>query len=134
MTGRSIPAAGCGRVTSLAWIVDRTKDMILVSGFNVYPNEVESVCSEHPDIVESACVGVQDERTGEAVKVFVVRRNEDLSAEQVIEHCRRFLTPYKVPRQVDFLAQLPKSPVGKILRRELRVTGHRANDATVQVA
>ena len=102
------------------FVVDRTKDMILVSGFNVYPNEVESVCSEHPDIVESACIGVQDERTGEAVKVFVVRRNEALSAEQVIEHCRRFLTPYKVPRQVDFLAQLPKSPVGKILRRELR--------------
>jgi len=109
------------------FIVDRTKDMILVSGFNVYPNEVESVCSEHPDIVETACIGVPDERTGEAVKVFVVRRNGDLSEASVVEHCRRFLTPYKVPRQVEFLTQLPKSPVGKILRRELR-TGHKDKD------
>jgi len=101
-------------------IVDRVKDMVLVSGFNVYPNEIEAVCAEHPGVLESACVGVPDDKTGEAVKVFVVRRDESLSMEALIDHCRRNLTAYKVPRHVEFLPALPKSPVGKILRRELR--------------
>lgn len=105
-----------GKVT----IVDRTKDMILVSGFNVYPNEVEGVCAEHSGVVEAACIGVPDERTGEAVKVFVVRRNPALQADDVITHCRLSLTSYKVPRHVEFVQELPKSAVGKILRRALR--------------
>jgi long-chain acyl-CoA synthetase len=105
-----------GKVT----LVDRTKDMILVSGFNVYPNEVEGVCAEHPGVVEAACIGIPDERTGEAVKVFVVRRNPALQADELIAHCRMFLTSYKVPRQVEFVPDLPKSAVGKILRRALR--------------
>ncbi|HSW14989.1 MAG TPA: AMP-binding protein [Solimonas sp.] len=101
-------------------IVDRVKDMVLVSGFNVYPNEIEAVCAEHPGVLESACIGVPDDKTGEAVKIFVVRRDESLDAPALIEHCRRNLTGYKVPRHVEFIAALPKSPVGKILRRELR--------------
>ncbi|MGH8461855.1 MAG: AMP-binding protein [Stenotrophobium sp.] len=101
-------------------IVDRKKDMVLVSGFNVYPNEVEAVCAEHPGVLESACIGVPDPRTGEAVKVFVVKRDESLTEQSLIEYCRKNLTAYKVPRQVQFLKELPKSPVGKILRRELR--------------
>jgi len=101
-------------------IVDRVKDMVLVSGFNVYPNEIEAVCAEHPAVLESACIGVPDDKTGEAVKVFVVRRDELLTAEALIAHCRSNLTAYKVPRHVEFIPALPKSPVGKILRRELR--------------
>ena len=101
-------------------IVDRKKDMVLVSGFNVYPNEIESVCAEHPGVLESACIGVPDEKTGEAVKVFVVKRDPELTAQGLIDHCRKNLTAYKVPRQIAFLTELPKSPVGKILRRELR--------------
>ncbi|NGY03812.1 AMP-binding protein [Solimonas terrae] len=101
-------------------IVDRKKDMVLVSGFNVYPNEIEAVCAEHAGVLESACIGVPDARTGEALKLFVVRRDPALSEDVLIEHCRRNLTAYKVPRQVQFLSELPKSPVGKILRRELR--------------
>jgi len=101
-------------------IVDRKKDMVLVSGFNVYPNEIEAVCAEHAGVLESACIGVPDEKTGEAVRVFVVKRDPALTEAALIEHCRKNLTAYKVPRQVVFLAELPKSPVGKILRRELR--------------
>ncbi|MGH8504506.1 MAG: AMP-binding protein [Stenotrophobium sp.] len=101
-------------------IVDRKKDRVLVSGFNVYPNEIEAVCAEHPGVLESACIGVPDDKTGEAVKLFVVRRDATLTEQTLIEHCRRNLTAYKVPRQVQFLQELPKSPVGKILRRELR--------------
>ncbi len=101
-------------------IVDRKKDMVLVSGFNVYPNEIEAVCAEHPGVLESACIGVPDEKTGEAVKVFVVKRDPALSEQTLIEHCRQNLTAYKVPRHIQFMAELPKSPVGKILRRELR--------------
>lgn len=115
-TGDVATMDDAGRIT----LVDRTKDMILVSGFNVYPNEVEGVCAEHPGIVEAACIGVPDERSGEAVKVFVVRRNPALQADEVIAHCRSFLTSYKVPRHVEFVPDLPKSAVGKILRRELR--------------
>jgi long-chain acyl-CoA synthetase len=102
-------------------IVDRKKDMILVSGFNVYPNEVENVLTLHSGILEAACVGVPDDKTGEAVKVFVVARNgAALSAESVMAHCREHLTAYKVPRLVEFRKELPKSNVGKILRRALR--------------
>ena len=101
-------------------IVDRKKDMVLVSGFNVYPTEVEGVLYGHPDVVECAVVGVPDQRTGEAVKAFVVSRNPDLSAEELRAHCREGLTAYKVPRDIEFTDALPKSAVGKILRRELR--------------
>ena len=101
-------------------IVDRKKDMILVSGFNVYPNEVEEVVAMHPGVLEVATVGVPVEGAGEVVKVFVVKKDESLTAEQLIAHCRANLTGYKVPRQVEFRKELPKSNVGKILRRELR--------------
>ncbi|MBS0546002.1 MAG: long-chain-fatty-acid--CoA ligase [Proteobacteria bacterium] len=101
-------------------IVDRKKDMILVSGFNVYPNEVEDVIASHPGVLEVAAVGVPDERSGEAVKVFIVRRDPSLTEQQVIRHCRENLTGYKVPHRVEFRNELPKSNVGKILRRALR--------------
>jgi long-chain acyl-CoA synthetase len=101
-------------------IVDRKKDMILVSGFNVYPNEVESVVVTHPGVLECAAIGVPDAKSGEAVKLFVVRKDPDLTAEVLLAHCRRQLTGYKCPRDVEFRAELPKSNVGKILRRELR--------------
>ncbi|EJE52465.1 acyl-CoA synthetase (AMP-forming)/AMP-acid ligase II [Acidovorax sp. CF316] len=104
-------------------IVDRKKDMILVSGFNVYPNEVEDVLAAHPDIAEAAVIGVHDAGTGEAVRAFVVPRSPALTAEDVERHCRTQLTAYKVPRQIVFREQLPKSPVGKILRASLREVG-----------
>jgi len=101
-------------------VTDRKKDMVLVSGFNVFPNEVEAVLDQHPGVVESAVVGVPDERTGEAVLACVVRRDPAVTADMLEAHCRAALTAYKVPRQYQFVDQLPKSPVGKILRRELR--------------
>jgi long-chain acyl-CoA synthetase len=101
-------------------ITDRKKDMILVSGFNVYPNEIEAVIAAHPGVLEVGAVGVADERTGEAVKVVIVRKDPGLTPEAVIEHCRKDLTGYKLPRHVEFREALPKSPIGKILRRELR--------------
>ena len=101
-------------------IVDRKKDMILVSGFNVYPNEVEDVVASHPGVLEVAALGVPDERSGEAVKIFVVRKDPTLTAEALIAHCRQGLTGYKVPHYVEFREELPKSNVGKILRRALR--------------
>jgi len=101
-------------------IVDRKKDMILVSGFNVYPNEIEGVVVMHPGVLECAAVGIPDKKSGEAVKLFVVKKDERLTAAQVLEHCREHLTSYKVPRDVEFRPDLPKSNVGKILRRELR--------------
>jgi long-chain acyl-CoA synthetase len=101
-------------------IVDRKKDMILVSGFNVYPNEIEDVVAHHPGVLEVAAVGVPDEKTGEAVKIVVVKKDPALTAEALIEHCRQHLTGYKVPRQVEFRTELPKTNVGKILRRLLR--------------
>jgi len=101
-------------------IVDRKKDMILVSGFNVYPNEVEDVVASHPGVLEVAALGVPDEHSGEAVKIFVVRKDPNLTAEALIAHCREGLTGYKVPRFVEFRDELPKSNVGKILRRVLR--------------
>jgi long-chain acyl-CoA synthetase len=101
-------------------IVDRKKDMILVSGFNVYPNEIEDVVALHPKVLEVAAIGVNDEKSGEVVKVFVVKKDTSLTKEEVIAHCRENLTGYKVPKQVEFREELPKSNVGKILRRELR--------------
>ncbi len=102
-------------------IVDRKKDMIIVSGFNVYPNEIEDVVTGCPGVAECACIGVPDEKSGEAVKVFVVKApNATLSADDVLAHCRKQLTGYKMPRHVSFIESLPKSTVGKILRRELR--------------
>jgi long-chain acyl-CoA synthetase len=102
-------------------IVDRKKDMVIVSGFNVFPNEVEEVASACPGVAECACVGVPDEKTGEAVKLFVAKlRNANVSEEDVIAHCRTGLTSYKIPKIVRFIDALPKSAVGKILRRELR--------------
>ncbi|MBL8252027.1 MAG: long-chain-fatty-acid--CoA ligase [Candidatus Competibacter sp.] len=101
-------------------IVDRKKDMILVSGFNVYPNEIEDVVALHPGVLEVAAVGVPDERSGEVVKIVVVRKDPALSAEALIDHCRQHLTGYKVPRRIEFRTELPKSNVGKILRRLLR--------------
>jgi long-chain acyl-CoA synthetase len=101
-------------------IVDRKKDMILVSGFNVYPNEVEQVATLHPQVLEAAAVGVPDEISGEAVKLYVVKKDPALTAEALIAHCRESLTAYKVPKRIEFLDELPKSNVGKVLRRELR--------------
>jgi len=101
-------------------IVDRKKDMILVSGFNVYPNEIEGVVAMHPGVLECAAVGVPDAKSGEAVKLFIVRKDESLTADQVLKHCRQHLTGYKMPRDVEFRKELPKTNVGKILRRELR--------------
>ncbi len=109
-------------------IIDRKKDMILVSGFNVYPNEIEEVVMQHEGVLEVAAVGVPAGVTGEAVKIFVVKKSPDLSEQELIIFCRRHLTAYKVPKMIEFRTELPKSNVGKILRRELRdetsVTGN----------
>ena len=101
-------------------IVDRKKEMILVSGFNVYPSEVEAVVGEVPGVLEAAAISVPDERTGEAVKLFVVRKDETVTVETLIAHCHENLTGYKIPHQIEFRDELPKSNVGKILRRQLR--------------
>jgi len=101
-------------------IIDRKKDMILVSGFNVYPNEVEEVVVSHPKVLEAAAVGVPDEHSGEIVKIFVVKKDPSLTAEELKAHCKESLTGYKVPKLYEFRDDLPKSNVGKILRKELR--------------
>ena len=101
-------------------IVDRKKDMILVSGFNVYPNEVEEVVANCPGVMECAAVGVPDDKSGEAVKLVIVKKDPDLTEAQVREYCRHELTGYKQPKVIEFRTDLPKTPVGKILRRELR--------------
>jgi long-chain acyl-CoA synthetase len=102
------------------FIVDRKKDMILVSGFNVYPNEVEEAVAMHAGVLEVAAVGVVDEHSGEAVKIFVVRKDQGVTEQILIEHCRTYLTGYKVPKHVEFRSELPKTNVGKILRRALK--------------
>jgi long-chain acyl-CoA synthetase len=102
-------------------IVDRKKDMIIVSGFNVFPNEIEDVVAMHPGVLECGAVGVPDEITGEQVKICVVKRDPSLMPKDIIEHCRKHLTGYKVPKFVEFWQEIPKTPVGKVLRRELRV-------------
>lgn len=104
----------------LFYIVDRKKDMVLVSGFNVYPNEVEGVIASHPKVLECAVIGVPDEKSGEAVKAFVVKKDESLTEAELKKFCEKELTGYKRPRQIEFVKDLPKSNVGKILRRELR--------------
>lgn len=104
------------------FLVDRKKDMILVSGFNVYPNEVEEAVAMHPAVAEVAAIGVADEHSGEAVKIFVVRKNPTLTAEALLAHCRTVLTGYKVPKHVEFRDDLPRTNVGKILRRALKET------------
>ena len=101
-------------------LVDRKKDLIVVSGFNVYPNEIEEVVSHNDKVMEVACIGVPNEKTGEALKVFVVKKDPSLTKEELIEFCRTELTAYKVPKDIEFREELPKSNVGKILRRELR--------------
>ena len=101
-------------------LVDRKKDLIVVSGFNVYPNEVEDVAASHPKVLEAACIGVSSPKTGEALKLFIVKKDESLTEEELIAFCRTELTAYKVPKDIEFRDELPKSNVGKILRRELR--------------
>lgn len=107
--------------TGLLRIVDRKKDMIIVSGFNVYPNEIEAVVTAVEGVAECACIGIPDDKTGEAVSVFVVKKpNASVTDDEIISHCRKEMTAYKVPRKITYLSELPKSGVGKILRRELR--------------
>lgn len=101
-------------------IVDRKKDMILVSGFNVYPNELEDVVCQNPKVLECAAIGIPDEKSGELVKIFVVKKDESLTTDELIKFCRDNLTSYKVPKMVEFRSELPKSNVGKILRKDLR--------------
>lgn len=101
-------------------IVDRKKDMVLVSGFNVYPNEVEDVVAQCQGVLEVACIGVPDEKTTEAVKIFVVKKDENLTKEQIMTYCRENLTAYKCPKHIEFRTELPKTNVGKILRKALR--------------
>ena len=102
------------------YLVDRKKDMVLVSGFNVYPNEIEAVVIQHPGVREVAAIGVPDERSGEAVKIFVVRKDPALTDVMLIEFCRTQLTGYKMPRHVEFRDDLPRTNVGKVLRRALK--------------
>ena len=101
-------------------IVDRKKDMIIVSGFKVFPNEIEAVVASHPGVAECAAVGVPDEKAGEAVMLFVVRRDKSLTREALVAFCAKELTAYKRPKYIEFRDELPKTNVGKILRRELR--------------
>jgi long-chain acyl-CoA synthetase len=101
-------------------IVDRKKDMILVSGFNVYPNEIEGVVAAHPGVLEVACVGVPDQHSGEAVKLYVVRKDPMLTEGDLVAYCKEQFTGYKRPKYIEFRDSLPKTNVGKILRRELR--------------
>ena len=105
------------------FLVDRKKDMILVSGFNVYPNEVEEAVAMHPGVIDVAAIGVADEHSGEAVKIFVVRKDPALTERALIDHCRTVLTGYKVPKHVEFRDDLPRTNVGKILRRALKEAG-----------
>jgi len=101
-------------------IVDRKKDMILVSGFNVYPNEIEDVVCQYPKVLECAAIGIPDEKSGELVKIFVVKKDESLTSEELMKHCRENLTNYKLPKTIEFRKELPKTNVGKILRKDLR--------------
>jgi long-chain acyl-CoA synthetase len=102
------------------YIEDRLKDLIIVSGFNVYPSEIEDVVVSHPGVVEAAVIGVKDAGTGESIKLFVVRSDLDLTEQELIDFCRERLTGYKIPQQVEFRADLPKTNVGKVLKRVLR--------------
>jgi long-chain acyl-CoA synthetase len=109
--------------TGNIFIVDRKKDMILVSGFNVYPNEVEAVVNEHPGVLECGCVGVEDEKSQESVKVYIVlHEGQNVAEDDIITFCRDKLTAYKVPKHVEFIDEIPKTNVGKVLRRELKAS------------
>ena len=101
-------------------VLERKDDMIIVSGFNVYPSEVESVVAEHPGVREVGAIGVPNEKSGAAVKNFVVRKDPALTEAEIFQHCKKELTAYKIPKEIVFADELPKSPVGKILRRQLR--------------
>jgi long-chain acyl-CoA synthetase len=114
-------------------LIDRKKDMIVVSGFNVYPNEIEAIVAAHPGVTEAAVIGVPDEHSGEAVMLFVVRRDPKLSSEDIVRYCKENLTGYKRPRHIEFRDSLPHTNVGKVLRKDLReealktmATGHPA--------
>ena len=123
MIGNDLLRTGdIGRIDErgLVFIEDRKKDMILVSGFNVYPNEVESVAVTHPGVLEAAAIAQADEKSGEVVALFIVKKDPNLTEQEMIEHCRKALTGYKVPKHVYFRNDLPKTNVGKILRRALR--------------
>ena len=122
MPGGWLKTGDIGRMNEEGYIFieDRKKDMILVSGFNVYPNEIENVVVEMDGILEAAAIGVADGRSGEAVKVFAVRKNDSITEQDVIDYCREHLTNYKRPRSIEFRDELPKTNVGKILRRALR--------------
>jgi long-chain acyl-CoA synthetase len=102
------------------YIVDRKKDMILVSGFNVYPNEIENIVMMHPKVLEAAAIGVNDDKSGEVPKIFIVKKDESLTKEEIINHCKANMTAYKIPKHVEFRTELPKTNVGKILRRALK--------------
>ena len=115
--------------TGFMRIVDRKKDMILVSGFNVYPNEVEDAIAKLDAVLEVAVIGVPDAKSGEAVRAYVVRQDDTLTEEAVREHCRRFLTDYKLPKAIEFRTELPKTPIGKILRKDLRTEYLKARGA-----
>ncbi|MGL5770688.1 MAG: AMP-binding enzyme, partial [Plesiomonas shigelloides] len=115
-------------------IVDRKKDMILVSGFNVYPNEIEDVIAHHPKVLEVAAVGVPSEASGEAVKICVVKKDPSLTRDELMAFCRKNLTGYKCPKIVEFRDELPKTNVGKILRRVLREEQQTAEPAATEVS
>jgi long-chain acyl-CoA synthetase len=115
--GNEVPLGQPGEICAKG---PQVKDMILVSGFNVYPNEIEEVIASHPGVLECAVIGVEDARSGEAVKAFVVKKDPNVTAEDIIKFCGTQLTNYKVPKQIEFRTDLPKTNVGKILRRELR--------------
>jgi long-chain acyl-CoA synthetase len=122
LEGNWLRTGDIGRIDErgYVYIEDRKKDMILVSGFNVYPNEVEGVAVAHPGVLEAAAVAQPDEKSGEVVALFIVKRDQSLTEKDIIEHCRKALTGYKVPKRVYFRSDLPKTNVGKILRRALR--------------
>jgi long-chain acyl-CoA synthetase len=101
-------------------IVDRKKDMIKVSGFNVYPNEIENIVASHPKVHEVAAIGIPDEKSGEVIKLFIVKRDASLTEQEIRAYCHENLTNYKVPRLIEFRKELPKTNVGKILRRALK--------------
>lgn len=110
---------GCMDEQGYITILDRKKDMILVSGFNVYPNELEGVLSKHPNILECAVIGIDDEKSGQVPKAFIVKQDETLTQDEVMTYLKQQLTSYKLPKFIEFVSELPKSAVGKILRREL---------------
>ncbi|HMW39761.1 MAG TPA: long-chain-fatty-acid--CoA ligase, partial [Saprospiraceae bacterium] len=99
---------------------DRKKDMILVSGFNVYPNEIEDVACMHPKVLEAGAVAMKDDKCGEVVKLYIVKKDQSLTEDELMQHCRANLTNYKLPKVIVFKKELPKTPIGKILRRELK--------------